>query len=240
MEKRSGRFEEANTGTLFIDEVGDIPMSIQIKLLRGVQFGTYERVGESKERRADIRFVAATNRNLAEMIQNRDFRLDLYYRLNVLPLIIPPLRERKEDIPAMVERFLAYYGKRNGKLVQRITDPALETLLDYPFPGNVRELENIVERAVILCRGDTVTRHEIMLDDVMAKIKTAEESSSETTDIPKTNLSLGYETLMNHFEAELLKQALKDAEGNRSEAARRLGISERKMRYREDRLNTTT
>ena len=138
VERRKGRFEEASGGTLFIDEVGDIPMNVQVKLLRAVQFGEIQRLGSNETITVDVRFIAATHRNLEEMIKSGEFREDLYYRLNVVPIFLPPLRERKEDIPALTEHFIKKHAERNGKLVSGVDSRALDKLSRYNFPGNVR------------------------------------------------------------------------------------------------------
>jgi len=153
--ERKGRFEMANTGTLFLDEIGEISASFQAKLLRVLQEGEFERVGGNRTLKVDVRLVCATNRNLEEMVAKGDFRADLYYRINVVPLFLPPLRERKEDIPLLVEHFLQRFNKENGRHV-RITPDALNVLMACYFPGNVRELENCVYRVATLVRGDTV------------------------------------------------------------------------------------
>jgi formate hydrogenlyase transcriptional activator len=154
--QRLGRFEAANGGTLFLDEIGDIPMELQAKLLRVLQEREFERLGSTCTRRVDVRVVAATNQHLAEMVAEKQFRVDLYYRLNVFPIVLPPLRLRTEDIPMLVAHFVHRYAERMSKPISRIAKSAMETLLRYPWPGNIRELQNVVERAVILTMGDVL------------------------------------------------------------------------------------
>jgi formate hydrogenlyase transcriptional activator len=148
--QRIGRFEMADKGTLFLDEVGDIPPSLQPKLLRVLQEQEFERLGSTHTRRVDVRLVAATNRDLTEMMKQGDFRTDLYYRLNIFPVRLPPLRERREDIPLLVEYFMEKYARRMGKRIETVPRATMQTLIDWPWPGNVRELQNMIERAVIL------------------------------------------------------------------------------------------
>ena len=155
-QQRTGRFELADTGTIFLDEVGEMPLAAQARLLRVLQEQELERVGSSQTIRIDTRVIAATNRNLLEMVEEGTFREDLYYRLNVFPIPMPPLRDRKEDIPTLVRFFLTKLAERLGKQIDRIPASVITTLQDYSWPGNVRELENIVERAMILSRGDSL------------------------------------------------------------------------------------
>ena len=152
-DRKIGRFEMAHQGTLFLDEVGELPLSSQVKLLRVLQEGEFERVGGTATISVDVRLIAATNRNLKEMVSKAAFREDLYYRLNVFPILNLPLRERKEDIPELIEFFVRKYSKQQGKVIQEINKADIDRLSNYHFPGNVRELENIVERAVVLCNG---------------------------------------------------------------------------------------
>jgi formate hydrogenlyase transcriptional activator len=150
--QKLGRFEAANGGTLFLDEIGDIPLELQAKLLRVLQEQEFERLGSTFTRRVDVRVIAATNQDLATRVSEKQFRMDLYYRLNVFPISLPPLRRRPEDIPALVAHFVSKYGARMSKRISRISKDALETLKRHPWPGNVRELQNIIERSVILTK----------------------------------------------------------------------------------------
>jgi formate hydrogenlyase transcriptional activator len=154
--QKLGRFEAANGGTLFLDEIGDIPLELQAKLLRVLQEQEFERLGSNFTRRVDVRVVAATNQDLTGMVAEKQFRMDLYYRLNVFPIALPPLRLRSEDIPILVAHFVYKYSERMVKQVPRISKHAMETLLHYPWPGNIRELQNVIERAVILTNGDVL------------------------------------------------------------------------------------
>jgi formate hydrogenlyase transcriptional activator len=154
--QKVGRFELADTGTLFLDEVGDIPPGLQPKLLRVLQEQEFERLGGTRTHRVDVRLVAATNRNLVEMVKRHEFRSDLYYRLNVFPIPLPPLRERREDIPALVSHFVELYGRRMGKQIDHIPPDTMSALSSYPWPGNIRELQNLIERSVILSSGNVL------------------------------------------------------------------------------------
>jgi formate hydrogenlyase transcriptional activator len=154
--QKAGRFELANKGTLFLDEIGDIPLELQPKLLRALQEHEFERLGGTRTIKVDVRLVAATNRDLAQMIAERQFRTDLYYRLNVFPISVPPLRERPDDIPKLVRYFTQKFARRMNKRVETISQETMDALVRYPWPGNVRELENLIERAIILTRGATL------------------------------------------------------------------------------------
>ncbi|MGB7750004.1 MAG: sigma 54-interacting transcriptional regulator [Candidatus Acidiferrales bacterium] len=151
--QKVGRFELADKGTLFLDEVGDIPLALQAKLLRVLQEQEFERLGSARTHQVDVRLVAATNRDLAEMVKRGEFRSDLYYRLNVFPITLPPLRARREDIPDLVQHFVEIYGRRMGKQIERVTPETMSAFTSYEWPGNVRELQNFIERSVILSDG---------------------------------------------------------------------------------------
>lgn len=227
IDNRVGRFQEADGGTLFIDEVGDIPLSVQVKLLRAIQFGEVQSIGSNSTRKVDVRILAATHRNLEEMIEQKLFREDLFYRLNVVCLKIPPLRERKEELPVLVDHFIRKYSKINDKEVKGITSDALDVMMKYNFPGNVRELENIIERGVILTRNSSIS-----IEDMPPQM---EHSLGKNIFDPR-NLDHTYEEKMKAFESELLKEALSRNEGNQSAAARELEITERHLRSRMERL----
>jgi len=169
--QKIGRFELADKGTLFLDEVGDIPPGLQPKLLRVLQEQEFERLGSTRTHQVDVRLVAATNRNLVEMVKRNEFRSDLYYRLNVFPLQLPSLRERREDIPALVEHFVEVYARRMNKQIESISPETMSGLVSYPWPGNIRELQNFIERSVILTSGN-------VLHAPLASLKSAGEAQS--------------------------------------------------------------
>ncbi len=217
---RIGRFEQANSGTIFIDEIGDIPPEVQTKFLRVLQENTFERLGGNKSIATDIRVIAATHKDLESMIKEGTFREDLYYRLNVVTISIPPLRERKEDIPPLCRHFLRKSAEENGKDVEDFSRETFDALIKYHFPGNVRELENIVARAVILARGNVIT-----LDDMPQNIFTSAETSTAT-------VSGGLEEQIEAVEKNAIRAALRKSGGNQSKAARNLKLTERKLRYK--------
>jgi len=225
--RRIGRFEEADGGTLFIDEVGEIPLAVQAKLLRAIQFGQIQRLGDNEIIDVDVRIIGATHRNLEEMVKSGDFREDLYYRLNVISVQIPPLRKRKSDIPVLVNHFIEKYADENQKNVEGISSDALDFLMKYEFPGNVRELENMVESAVVMTRNKYINK-----SDLPKLVKVTDE---ETVTDPR-NLEGGYEKKVQAFEKTMIREALEQADGNQSAAARLLGISERHIRSRMERL----
>ena len=226
-QQRIGRFEQADEGTLFIDEVGDIPLSVQVKLLRAIQFGHIERLGGNKTIKVDVRIVAATNRNIEEMIQSSQFREDLYYRLNVVTIWLPPLRRRKTDIPLLIEQFIKKFNQENKKKVKGITIEGLDQLMKHNFRGNVRELENIIERAVVLCRGEYITSQDL---------PTQLQIVSEKAILDPHDIQDGYQKKMKSFESEMIQEAIKQSHGNQSAAARLLNITERHLRSRLEKL----
>lgn len=221
--RRIGRFEAADKGTLFLDEIGDIPPSVQVKLLRVLQEKEFERLGGNQVIKADVRLVAATNRDLEKAMKDGSFREDLYYRLNVVTVVLPPLRDRKEDIPALMEHFLRKYGRENKKNITGVTAEARDLLMRYSYPGNVRELENIIERAVVLTKGEIITSPDIPLH-----LKTTE--SEEKICVAKRDGSLT--DTLDTVERGIIMEALKAAGGVQTRAAEKLGISERVLRYK--------
>ncbi len=225
--ERKGRFEEADKGTIFIDEAGDIPLSIQIKLLRVIQFGEFQKVGSNKTGHTDVRIITATSRNLEEMIREGKFREDLFYRLNVIPIEIPPLRDRKEDISLLIDFFLKRISEKLNKDTAVLTEDANNLLLNYSYPGNIRELENIIEYTLAISRSPFISTRELP-SILMSKTKDNFLNSSEKRD---------YTESMIIFESGLITNALKEVSGNQSAAARFLGISERKLRSRMEILN---
>jgi two-component system NtrC family response regulator len=224
---RIGRFEEADGGTIFIDEVGDIPLSVQVKLLRIIQFGEFQKIGSNQTLKTDVRIIAATHRNMEEMIANGEFREDLFYRLNVVEVALPSLRERKEDIPILIEYFIKKYSGEMQKEIKSISSEALDYLVKYHFPGNVRELENIIERAVVL------TRSEYIMKEDLPKFSQLKESERK---LDPLNLDDNYEEKVKAFELTAIQEALNRTHGNKSAAARILGITERHLRSRLERL----
>ncbi len=220
---KEGLFEEADTGTLFLDEIGELPIGLQVKLLRVLQEDEIRRVGENRPRKVDVRILAATIRDLSEEVKHGAFREDLFYRLNVLTVKIPPLRERPGDVPLLVEHFLQKCNTRLGTSVKGVDPEAMRLLVDYAWPGNVRELENMVERAVILCDGDLITPEQ--LTD-----KVAEMPAPHFAQLPEGQFSI--KKTVEAVEEELIKRALTETAGNRTRAARLLEISHRTLLYK--------
>jgi Nif-specific regulatory protein len=216
---RKGRFELAHGGTLFLDEVGDIPASIQIKLLRVLQEREFERVGGTQTVKVNVRLIAATNKDLQELVNENKLREDLFYRLHVFPVFVPPLRKRKADIVLLADHFLEVYSKQNNKNVRRLSSAVIDMLMSYHWPGNVRELENAMERAVLVCDGNVVHGHHLP-----PTLQTAEASGTVT------RLSLG--EAIASYEKDLIQDALKTTRGNRARAARLLSATERILNYK--------
>jgi Nif-specific regulatory protein len=219
LNQRKGRFELAQGGTIFLDEIAELSPQVQVKLLRVLQEREIERVGGSQVIKVDVRLIAATNRNLDEEVRAARFREDLFYRLNVFPLQVPPLRERKSDIMLLADHFAEKYAEKNNKLIKRISSPAIDLLTSYSWPGNVRELENCIERAVILSTDRVI--HSYNLPPSL-------QSPSSTNTEPTTTL----EAALSRLEKELIVEALKINGGNMAAAARQLGITERQMGLR--------
>ncbi|MCX7965779.1 MAG: sigma-54 dependent transcriptional regulator [Syntrophorhabdaceae bacterium] len=209
-----GKFEIADKGTIFLDEIGDMSLALQVKLLRVLQEKTFERIGGSRSIKVDVRFIAATNRDLEQLVKEGKFREDLFYRLNVVPIHIPPLRERKQDIPLLINYFLEQSNRLNDANVEGFDESALEVLMAYNYPGNVRELNNIVERVVVLKKRGVVT-----IDDLPEKLWSLREKE-EQIDIQK-----GYETLVTEFERAIIMKALKETKGVKSKAASILNMN---------------
>ncbi len=220
---KPGKFELADKGTLFLDEIGDVPAPIQVKLLRVLQEREFERLGGTKTLKVDVRMIAATNRDLRAALEEGTFREDLYYRLNVVPIDIPPLREHKEDIPDLVNHFLARFAADNEKEIESITPAALNVLMGYHWPGNVRQLENMVERAVALASGDVIDVNDVHLDSAQGKGAAASAASDNFLPAGMT---------LEQWEDNLIREALRRANGNKSQAARLLGLSRNALRYR--------
>jgi len=218
---KPGKFEQADTGTVFLDEIGDVPASVQVKLLRILQEREFERLGSNKTRHIDVRVLAATNVDLRAALEQGTFREDLYYRLNVLPINIPPLRERKEDIPFLADHFVKKLRKDLGTAAQSISDSAIQRLLEYHWPGNVRELENVIERSMVLATNSILEAEDIKLDLA-----------------PKPRIAAGTDGFLpegmtlDDFERSIIREALHRTNGNKSQAARLLGLTRNALRYR--------
>ena len=220
--RREGRFRQADGGTLFLDEIGELPLLLQAKLLRALQQGEVQRVGSDTPIIVDVRVIAATNRNLREEVNEGRFREDLYYRLNVIGVEVPPLRERREDIPLLATAFLERFALANRKEIKGFTPQAMDALLKYGWPGNVRELENAVERAAILCLGDYVSERELPLA-VSNALKNGDEPSADAGQPAAEPESVGM--TLDELERAAILRTLQETGDNKSEAARRLGIT---------------
>jgi|SRR5438552_2701414 two-component system, NtrC family, response regulator AtoC len=217
---KPGKFELADKGTLFLDEIGDVPPAIQVKLLRVLQEREFERLGGTRTVKVDVRLIAATNRDLRAALEEGTFREDLYYRLNVVPIDIAPLRERKEDIPDLASLFMERFCGGAGKPVKGIAPEAVRILVNYHWPGNVRELQNIIERACALAKGDVIEPADIHLDT-----RPVRDETSENHFLPEG-------MTLERWEDEMIQEALRRASGNKSQAARLLGLSRNALRYR--------
>jgi len=221
VQRKAGRFETAHGGTIFLDEIGDISPAMQVKLLRVLQEGEFERVGGTKTIKTDVRVIAATNKNIDKLIENDMFREDLFYRLNVLNIHLPPLRARHEDIEALALYFMEQYSRENNKPVKSISDSAMDKLQSYPYPGNVRELQNIIQRAVILSENDELSREDFIL---------LEPGSGQ---LPASDMEQAVETL----ESRMISDALNKHGHSVSKAAESLNITKRQLRYKMKKYN---
>jgi len=215
---RKGRFELADGGSLFLDEIGDLPLHLQVKLLRVLQEREFERVGSSRPIKVDVRLLAATHRNLEALVREGRFRDDLYYRINVVTIPLPPLRERREDLPLLIDHFLRTFSDKNAKSIRGLTREARAVLLRYDYPGNVRELENLIERAVVLTRDDVIGLPDLPLT---LDAQTAEPESGA-----------GLVAAVEGLERRMIREALAKADGTQTRAAELLGIGERVLRYK--------
>src|SRR4030043_1732089 len=223
IQKRIGRFEEADGGSIFLDEIGDLSPSTQVKLLRILQDKEFQRLGSNLSFKTDVRIITATHRNLEEAIKKELFREDLYYRLNVISITLPPLRERREDTPLLIDYFLKKYSKENQKPISDISKEARFLLLRYPYPGNVRELENLIERAVVVCRGEVITTQDLPFHLKEEKPEKLWESSKKEKSLPES---------LEEMEKDTILKALHQYQGVQTKAAESLGISERVLRYK--------
>jgi two-component system NtrC family response regulator len=219
-ERKIGKFEAASGGTLFLDEIGDLPLQLQVKLLRFLQEREFYRLGSSQPLKSDVRIIAATNRDLEKLMQEEKFRPDLYYRLNVIRVHVPPLRKRKEDIPPLVDHFIRKFAQKEGKNIAGISAEAMNAIIQYPFPGNIRELENVLERAVVFCEGDHIVTAHLPL---FLREKKEEELQMEK--LPLTER-------VKRLEIMEIEKALRENNGIKSRAARALGITERMLGYK--------
>ncbi|MES9901616.1 MAG: sigma-54 dependent transcriptional regulator [Sedimenticola sp.] len=222
IEDKQGLFQAADGGTLFLDEVADLPLHMQVKLLRAIQEKSFRPVGAQKEILVDVRLISATHKDLGKLVTEGEFRQDLFYRINVIELKIPPLRERREDIALLADRILKRIAEQNGCDKPRIEREALKALYSYPFPGNVRELENILERASALCDGEMIELEDLALPD--------------NRDTPQPEPGLPLEEYLEKIERTIITQALEETRWNKTAAAKKLGISFQALRYRLSKL----
>jgi two-component system, NtrC family, response regulator PilR len=226
---KTGLFANARGGTILLDEIAELPTLLQVKLLRVVQEKTFRRVGGSKDITVDVRLISATNQNLEWKVKDGSFREDLYFRLNVIPIHIPPLRERKEDIPVLTKYFIEKYSKEFGKEIKTISSYAMELLMEYPFPGNVRELENIIERSVALETSNIILPENLILSANIHNL-----NSFQKDNIPDTGINLNEE--IGRFERNLIEIAIQKAKGSKVKAAELLHVSSDSLKYRIEKL----
>jgi two-component system response regulator AtoC len=226
--KKQGRFELAHKGTLFLDEVGELPKDMQVKLLRVIQEQKFERVGGLQTIKVDVRLVTATNRNLLQDVRDGHFREDLFYRLNVIPAHLPPLRERREDIPALTDYFIEKFNKKLDRAVQGMDDRVRELLIQYEWPGNIRELENLIERVILMARGETIT-----FADLPSELKAAAESGLS---VPSGALQKPFKdfvkTHMEDIEKKMIVNTLEECGHNVTRAAQQLGLSRKGLQLK--------
>ncbi len=223
---KPGKFELAQGGSLLLDEIGDMPLSLQAKILRVIEEREFERVGGTKTIKVDIRIIAATNKDLATAVKEQTFREDLYFRINVLPIYLPPLREHSEDIPLLVDHFIRYYNQKLGKPVKRAAEDVLNIFLQYPWPGNVRELENVIQRAIILSTGETITPDLLPPNLHSAPVITDISTLGDDFSIPMPER---IQAITDKLEERMIRVALKKANYRRQETADLLGISRKSL-----------
>jgi PAS domain S-box-containing protein len=225
---KPGRFARARGGTLFLDEIGDLPLPLQVKLLRVLQEGEYEALGATKPMKSDARIIAATNRDLADLMAEGKFREDLYYRINVIKITLPPLSERREDIPLLAEHFISRFNARTGKRIAGVSSEVLGLLMRYEFPGNIRELENIIEHAFVLCRDTLITIEHLPAD--------MQDKSARRAVVPGSEDA----SCFKKAEAQVIRDTLKKYDNNRGDTARELGIDKATLWRKMKRLGITT
>ena len=222
-ERKDGYVQRAHRGTLFLDEIGELPLSIQAKLLRFIEHGESQRLGSNEVEIVDVRIIAATNRNLMQMVDSGEFRKDLFYRLNIVPMLLPPLRQRKRDIPLLAEHFLQLASTRNRTQTSVLATETLDALKKYDWPGNIRELRNVCEHLSAMLPGEDIKPEHLPLD---ASAVAGQQGRSRGFQLPQEGIN------MESLEIDLMKQALEYANGNKSEAARLLGLSRDAFLYR--------
>jgi two-component system response regulator PilR (NtrC family) len=227
---KSGLFEVARGGSIFLDEIAELPPTLQVKLLRVVQEKTFRRIGGAEDIKVDMRIISATNKNLEKSVKDGIFREDLYYRLNVVPIHIPPLRKRREDIPLLTRFFIEKYSREFGKEINTISTYALELLLEYQFPGNIRELENIIERSIVLEQSNIILPENLVLTGSIGTT----DYICENFDIPLEGIDLNDE--VNKLERRLIEKALEKAGGSKTKTAELLHVSSDSLRYRIEKL----
>ena len=234
-----GLFQAASGGTLFLDEVADLPLAMQVKLLRAIQEKTIRPVGASEEQHTDIRLLSATHKDLANEVETGKFRQDLYYRINVIDVRVPSLRERLEDVPALTKNILTRIGTAHGTAEARLENSAVNALNNYTFPGNVRELENILERALALSEGDSITAHDLQFSSATIRdsASSQDENSERSNKAHESHDAYGdLEGYLEDIEREMISRALEQCRWNKTETAKMLGISFRSLRYRQKKL----
>jgi two-component system NtrC family response regulator len=231
IQRRIGRFEQAHGGSMFLDEIGDLSPALQMKLLRVLQEKEFERLGSNQTLKTDVRVIAATNRDLEQAVGNKTFREDLYYRLNVVAVFIPPLRERREDIAPLIDHFLLKYSRKNRRAVPKVSKEARDLLLQYDYPGNVRELENIIERSLVVSRSDVIETRDLpfQVGEDIGEAKLAAAAEGKTLNVT-----------LSEIEKDLIIKALDKYGGVQTKAAESLGINERVLRYKMQKYELST
>jgi two-component system response regulator AtoC len=232
---KKGKFEIAHRGSIFLDEIGELPLGVQAKLLRVLQDRKFTRVGGVDNIEVDVRLITATNKNLEQAMEKGLFREDLYYRLNVIPIFIPPLRDRPEDIGPLVDHFIKKYAEKNNREISGISAEAMDVLFHYLWPGNIRELENTIENAIVMCEGDTITVTDLP-GYLQARIPADSSSTVKIQETLQDNRADSFKDQVQNYEREIIRRALQDAKGNKTHAARQLGFSLRTLRNKLQKL----